>query len=190
VRLRRLGLLAALLAAAGCDSPGDGQTSVELRVGQGAADSLSFSTETSLAEYTEVPGSGNELRLTLASYEASCDEFIPPGKGDASVSVVIVTPEGVTPTSGVYPWLGHEAHGGTATSPEKPYSFPTARIESKSFTFRAGGGVVVKNLTLNRHGSVSGLLNFEFAGDAESPATSVQGRFSAKICRYNSAKRT
>lgn len=190
MRLLRLGILAALMAALSCDGQSDPATAVELRVGAGASDSLSFTTKTSLAEYTEVPGSGNELRLTIASYEASCDEFIPPGAGDASVSVVIVTPEGVTPTSGVYPWLGHEAHGGTATAPDKPYAFPTARIEHKSFTFRPGGGVVVKNLTLNRHGSVSGLLSFEFAGDAESPATSVQGRFSAKICRYSSAKRT
>lgn len=183
-------MLAALLCAAGCDGTNNTPTAVELRVGPGAEESLSFTTTTSLAEYTEVPGSGNELRLTLASYEASCDEFVPPGDGDASVSVVIVTPEGVTPTSGVYPWLGHQAHGGTASAPEKPYSFPTARFARKSFTFRPGGGVVVKGLTLDRHGSVSGLLSFEFAGDAESPATSVKGRFSAKICRYSSANST
>jgi hypothetical protein len=178
------------LVTSACQDKTEAPSAVELRVGSGPDHAISFKTKSSWAEYTEVPGVGNELRLTLANYETSCDEFVPPGEAESSVSVVIVTPDGVTPTSGVYPWLGHEAHGGSASAPAKPFSFPTARIHSESFTFRPGGGVVLKGLTLNRHGSISGLLSFEFAGDAKSPATSLKGRFSAKICRYSPAKRT
>jgi len=133
----------------------------------------------------EIPGAGNELRLLIANHEVSCDAFDPPGSEDVSVSIVITTPVGTEPTPGVYPWLGHDAHGGEVRSPVKPYAFPTARIGGKSYVFQPGGGAVLKGLSLGKHGSVTGLLNFEFAGDAEQPATLLKGRFSARICRYS-----
>lgn len=172
----------------GCKQEPEASAIVELKVGDAPGESVNFQARTSLAEYVEIPGQGNELRLTIASYEASCDVFTPPpNPEDASVSVVITTPAGVAPTSGTYPWLGHKAHGGERTSPAKAYSFPTARIGKKSHVFQPGGGVLLKGLTLGKHGSVSGLLNFEFSGDAKNPATSLKGRFSARICRYSSA---
>lgn len=177
-----------LLACAplSCDPANEATASVELRVGAKPELSRSFEAVTSLAEYVEIPGAGNELRLTIASYPASCDVFQPPPDNEVRVSVVITTPEGVHPESGVYPWLGHEAHGGEVRSPAKPFSYPSARIGNKSYLFRPGGGVVLKGLSLHRHGSVSGLFNFEFSGDAKYPASSLKGRFSAKICRYSS----
>ena len=173
----------------GCKQDRQASAVVELTVGSAPEQSMNFRARTSLAEYIEIPGQGNELRLTIASYEASCEMFMPPpSSDDVSVSIVITTPSGVAPTSGTYPWLGHEAHGGDRLSPAKAYSFPTARIGSKSFVFQPGGGVLLKGLSLGKHGSVSGLLNFEFSGDAKKPATSLKGRFSARICRYSSAE--
>jgi hypothetical protein len=52
--------------------------------------------------------------------------------------------------------------------------------------FQPGGAVVLNGLSLDKHGSISGLLNFEFSGDAKHPATSLKGRFSARICRFSS----
>jgi hypothetical protein len=172
----------------GCKQPAESSAVVELKVGGAREQPTNFRARTSLAQYVEIPGQGNELRLTIASYDASCDVFTPPpSSDDVSVSIVITTPSGVAPASGTYPWLGHEAHGGERTSPAKAYSFPTARIGNKSHVFQPGGGVLLKGLSLGKHGSVSGLLNFEFSGDAEKPATSLKGRFSARICRYSSA---
>jgi len=38
-------------------------------------------------------------------------------------------------------------------------------------------------VTSTPDGRVRGMLGFEFAGDAEQPATSLKGRFEAKLCR-------
>ncbi len=173
------------LAALGCNQSPESSALVELKMGKSAAQPINFEATTSLAQYMEIPGSGNELRVTLASYRIGCDVFTPPGEGEASVSVVITTPPGVTPASGVYPWLGHDSHGGQARAPAKAYSYPTARLGPKSYLFPPGGGVVLKELNLDKHGSVSGLLNYEFAGNAKQPATSLKGRFTARICQYD-----
>ena len=169
----------------GCTPTHDAGGSIEVKVGPRDSQARNFDVTTSLAEYIEIPGVGNELRLLLASYAASCDAFVPPPDGEVSVSVVITTPPGLQPVSGVYPWLGHAAHGGEVHAPAKAYSFPTTRLGHKSFQFQPGGGVVLNGLNLNKHGSVSGLLNFEFSGDAKHPATSLKGRFSARVCRFS-----
>lgn len=171
-----------------CERDSEATAAVELRLGPDASLERTFEAVTSLAEYIEVPGAGNELRLTLASYDADCDAFKPPGPDQTSVSIVITTPTGVAPTPGVYPWAGHTAHGGEVHNPTKAYAFPTARIGSKSYLFEPGGGVVLKELSLGKHGSVTGLLNFEFSGDAKHPARSLKGRFSARMCRFSSTE--
>jgi len=171
-----------------CERDSEATATVELKLGPDAALERSFVAVTSLAEYIEVPGAGNELRLTLASYDADCDAFKPPATDETSISIVITTPTGVAPTPGVYAWAGHEAHGGEVHNPTKPYAFPTARIGNKSYLFEPGGGVVLKELSLGKHGSVTGLLNFEFPGDAKHPARSLKGRFSARMCRFSSTE--
>jgi hypothetical protein len=176
------------IALFGCEPANEATASVELRVGAKSNQARNFEAVTSLAEYVEIPGAGNELRLTIASYAASCDVFKPPPNDEVRVSVVITTPEGVSPASGVYPWLGHEAHGGEVLNPAKAFSYPSVRIGHRSYLFRPGGAVVLKGLSLNRHGSVSGLFNYEFSGDAKHPATSLKGRFSARVCRYSSSE--
>lgn len=176
-------LLAFSLSCVACDPPTDSSAVVEVKLGNGVT--KHFTAVTSLAQYLEVPGSGNELRLTIANYEVPCDVFEPPGPEQISVSVVITTPAGVKPTPGVYPWLGHEAHGGEAHNPTKPYAFPSVRIGDRSTIFHPGGGAALKGLSLSKHGSVSGLLNFEFPGNAKHPASSLKGKFSSRICRYS-----
>ena len=175
-------------ALCACERDSEATAMVELKLGPNASLERNFEAVTSLAEYIEVPGAGNELRLTIASYEADCDAFKPPGPEQASVSIVIATPTGVAPTPGVYPWSGHEAHAGEVHNPTKAYAFPTARIGSKSYLFQPGGGVVLKELDLGKHGNVTGLLNFEFSGDAKNPARSLKGRFSARMCRFSSTE--
>lgn len=176
------------MSLSSCERDPEASGAVELHVGNQPEQMRNFHATTSLAEYIEIPGAGNELRLTLASYELDCDVFTPPAPDETSVSVVLTTPPGVVPTSGVYPWLGHEAHGGDVRSPAKAFAFPTARLGGKSYVFQPGGGVVLKDVSLGKHGSVTGLLNFEFSGDARHPATSLKGRFSAKICLFSSTE--
>jgi hypothetical protein len=179
------GMLVALATGAGCH-PDSGAT-VQLVVGRGDAGQRSFVPRTALARYVELPREHNELILTLSSYEASCERFVPPGAGQASVTVTIVTPPGRKPGAGSYDWSGPDPRGGTKSRPEHAYAEPTARIGSRSYIFPPGGSVQLKRVALDPHGRVDGLLAFEFPGDAERPAMSIKGRFHAKICRLDKA---
>ena len=75
VRPLALVLFASLLCA--CERDADATAAVELKLGPSASLERTFEAVTSLAEYIEVPGAGNELRLTIASYDADCDAFKP-----------------------------------------------------------------------------------------------------------------
>lgn len=157
--------------------------SVQLIVGDGPGERLTFAPEAAFAEYVEIPGSGSELHLTLAGYAASCERFVSPGAGRPLVTVVIVTPAGAAVTSGTYGWDGHPAHGGTQTSPERAYAVPSARIGPKNFVFPPGGSVQLSEVNLERAGKIKGVLAFEFAGNAEQQAKSINGSFEARLCR-------
>ncbi|HEX9620890.1 MAG TPA: hypothetical protein VF989_12195 [Polyangiaceae bacterium] len=171
--------------AVACDR--DEKTRIRLLVGNEPADSIEFVPVTSFAEYVELPGLGNEFRITLAGYGASCEKFVPPGDGQASVTVTIVTPPGSEPKPGEYAWSGHAAHGGTSSRPERAYALPTARIGNKSYGFPPGGFVTITALRLLPQGEAEGLLAFEFPGDGATSAKGIQGRFVANICRFDQA---
>jgi hypothetical protein len=183
---RSLGLwaLCALFVSACRSDPG---APIELRVGPGAAERKTFRPEAAFAEYVEVPGSGNELHLTLAGYPASCEHFVLPGPGQAQVAVVIVTPAATPLGAGVYPWDGHDAHGGTRTSPDRAYAIPSARLGRRSFVFPPGGSIRLTEVELERGRKLKGLLAFEFAGSAEHAAARISGSFEAGLCRVRSA---
>jgi hypothetical protein len=51
--------------------------------------------------------------------------------------------------------------------------------------FRAGGGIQLTELALSEHGTITGLLAFQFAGDGKQSASSLTGPFVAKICRFD-----
>jgi hypothetical protein len=157
---------------------------VHVRLGPGADDGLELSPRSAFAEYLELPGQRNELRITLASYEASCERFIPPGPGQASVTVVIVTPPEQAASPGVYGWNGETA--GSARL-ERAFAAPTVRVGAKSHVLAPGGAVELGRVELDLQGRVEGRLALEFSGDAERPATSVRGPFRARVCRSQRA---
>jgi len=176
-------MLVALATGAGCHQ--DSGAAVQLVVGRRNTEQRSFVPRTALARYVELPREHNELILTLASYKASCERFVPPGPGQASVTVTLVTPPGRKPETGSYDWRGPALRGGTKSRPGHAYAEPTARIGSRSYIFPPGGSVQLKHVALDPHGRVDGLLAFEFPGDADRPAMSIKGRFHAKICRLD-----
>ncbi len=183
-RLRRAAarLLVALPGLAlGCRT--ESAAPIQLVVGSDSHERVTFTPVSAFAEYVQVPGSGNELHLTLAGYEASCERFVPPRAGQALVSVSVVTPRSAPLAPGVYGWDGHGAHGGTQASPERAYAVPHARIGQKSFVFPPGGSLRLTEVVLERAGKLKGFLAFEFAGSAERQAASISGSFEATLCR-------
>jgi len=172
-----------LALSAGCRSePGD---RIQLVLGPARADRIEFEPIAAFAEYLEpAAGAGRELRITLAGYEASCERFVPPPEGAASITVVAVAPPGSALGTGEYVWAGHEAHGGTPSRPERSYAAPAVRVGPKSFVLQPGGQLRLTEALLTPSGHVEGILAFEFSGTAEHPATAVKGSFRARICRH------
>lgn len=177
-------MLATLAVA--CHSTPTGE--IQLSVAPGADGHMSFAPRSAFAEYLQLPGEHNELRITLAGYNASCERYVPPDPGRASVTVTVAFPAGSEPLAGTYAWAGHEAHGGTPARPQRAYAVPTARIGRHGYVFPPGGSITLTRVELSPHGRVEGVLAFGFPGDAQRPAMSLAGRFSARICRLEAAK--
>ncbi len=154
-----------------------------LVAGSAPSERVEFRPTTSYAEYLVFPGARSELRITLASYRASCDSFVSPGESDTSITVTVVSPASAALGPGSYGWAGHEAHGGTLDAPERAYALPNVRLGRRALVLPAGGEIKLESVATTQDGRVRGQLDFEFAGDAEHPATSLKGSFEAKLCR-------
>jgi hypothetical protein len=179
------GTILAAMGAVACVS--ESPSPVQLRVGPAPSDARSFVPRTALAEYLDLPQARRELRVMLADYEASCDRFVPPRDGETYVSVLVVTPDGTDPGPATYAWAGHDAHGGTPGHPDRPFALPKVQLGPSSTLLPPGGSVRLTQVSLERDGYVEGVLDFQFAGDAKRPATSLQGTFRARICKTNHA---
>jgi hypothetical protein len=177
----RRSLFPLLLFLSACRAESHGN--VTLVVGARDSGPRTFEVRSGFAEYLALPGIRNELRVTLTSYESSCDRFAPPQGDQAALIVTVAGPFGTPLSPGVYDWAGHEAHGGTPESPERPYAVPVARVGDRGFEFQPGGSLELKELDTAEGARVRGLLNFEFPGDGERAAQSIKGSFVARICR-------
>lgn len=162
-----------------------GASPIELGVGHGEPRQLV--PVVAFAEYIELPGLRNELRLTLADYEASCERFVPPPEGKAVVNIVVATPPNQPIQPGNYTWAGAELRGNQAGLQQHPTAEPTARIGGQSFLFGPGGMVQLQTLRLDTYGEVVGVLGFEAAATESRGPTRIRGPFRAKICRSNRA---
>lgn len=180
-RYAAIGVCAA--ACLGCDE----QQVAPVEVDVGVGEAVQFKPTAAFAEYVELPGLRNELRVTLANYEASCAQFVPPPEGKVMITVVVTTPPGMALQPGSYTWPGPELRGMTAGAQSHPIAEPTVRIGGKGYLFGAGGGVQLQAVNLDEYGEVGGVLGFEAAAaDGRGPSR-VRGRFRAKICRSNRA---
>ncbi|HEY2409447.1 MAG TPA: hypothetical protein VGI10_25750 [Polyangiaceae bacterium] len=181
MKRRCLGALVASALSLACHG-GDAPT-VYVIVGASPDDHLEFKPQASYAQYVDLPNLHRELRITLSSFDASCEDFSALGANGSSTTVSVLAPSGTPIEPGEYPWAGHAAHGGTEAQPEHPYALPSARVGPRSVFFEPGGEIELDNVPSELGGKVRGQLSFEFPGDADHPATSLKGQFSASLCR-------
>jgi hypothetical protein len=160
--------------------------SIEIRVGTGPSDQVIFVPKSAFFEYLELPLRKNELEITLASYELSCERYVSPAEGESSVRVVVLSPAGVAPTPGEYPCTAPEDVA--STKPEQSRAVPKAFVGKRSHLFQPGGFLRLNRVAVDKEGLVEGTLAFEFPGNLAHPATSVKGSFRAKMCRVERAK--
>jgi hypothetical protein len=174
---RRSAVVWLIASAASCEQ----RRSHEITITDGAS-TTRFSTLSEFAEYVELPGDHDELRLTLASYVASCEKWVPPHEGETAVTVTIVSPSEAPPGPGTYNWTGVPK----ADEPLRVgYALPKAHFGARSRLFEPGGSIRLTAAQLDAHGAVTGMLAFEFPGETDRPATRIDGRFEAKICRVS-----
>lgn len=160
-----------VLTAGGCQKKP--KHTMHVVFGTGAEDQMTAPIESAYAEYVEIPGVGNTLTLTLASYDMPCGSFVSPGDERVLASVVIGTAPDTKPGPGDYVWTGHT--GGR-------YAMPSLRIGTKRHGFPPGGSVNLTKADLAGDGTVSGVLSFTFAGDAKESPKSLTGSFEARLC--------
>lgn len=175
-------LVGAALVCAGCK--GEKHPPIALVTQRGKQ---VFEPRVAFAEYLELPGSRNELKITLASYDASCDRFVAPKDGETAVTVVIVTPYGQRPAAGTFTWSGAVWGADAGAVPPQNSAVPKAFVGKEGLVFRPGGAVELTRVVLEPNGFVEGVLAFEFGGDGKSAASSLKGPFRARFCRLEPA---
>ncbi|MEI9940231.1 MAG: hypothetical protein WDO69_23685 [Pseudomonadota bacterium] len=180
-RWARLGVLVLGLVGFSCRT--HGASPVYIVAGPEPSEHIEFRPISSYAEYLVLPGQRRELKITLASYQTSCDSFIAPAEHDSSATITVIVPVESELSPGSYAWAGQPAHGGAEQPPERPYALPTIRLGHRGLTLPAGGEIQLESVATTQDGRVRGLLDFEFPGDAEHVATSLKGSFEAKLCR-------
>lgn len=169
-----------LLASSACRE--EQRPSIELTRG---GETTRLEIHTAFAEYWELSGQADELRITLASYPASCDRFVPPAEGEAAVTVQILVPEGKKIALGDYPWTGLDNQREAPRNPTAPYALPFVRMAGRGFLLAPGGAVRISELEPRIHGRVAGLLSLQGVSEDAEAATRLTGRFEAKLCRYS-----
>ncbi len=179
----RLAGIATLLLAVSCRDRTE--PVIQLVMGSGSEQNLNLAPKTAFAEYVELPTQGDQLRVVLASYPLSCDEYRPMSDHDLMITLTFIMPEGQRPTPGTYPWPGLPPKVSSLADLDlkAPVVIPVVKHGSKSTTLLPGGSVDIQRLSLERQGEVAGVMRLEQSGEDGKPATRLFGSFAAKVCR-------
>lgn len=127
------------------------------------------------AEYFELPGVSDQLRITLSSYTADCARFIPPPPHEVSITLTIESPPGRPLDVGEYSYSEAEP------TAEGARVLPFIRLHDGADRLHASGKLKLKQIDPNLHGIVSG--EFEFLTPKEGNPSALSGTFSVRICR-------
>jgi hypothetical protein len=181
-------LVGAACLTTGCDS--EAIPAVHLTVGGKPEERRSFQPKASLAEYTEIPGVGSELRVILSSRPITCESYATVEADQLLVVLNFTAP--ATLSIGSYPWMGSRTElqaphtPETAEAPHEPslaQVLPVVRMGRQLMELPPGGTVELTELKLDAQGTVRGVLRLEQPGSAGLPATALLGSFSAHWCR-------
>jgi hypothetical protein len=175
---RELTLVALLLAGCRAESS---MNNVDLLLPDGVGRRVELVPKTAFAEYLELPTLRRELRVTLASYDLSCDRYVAPGPNDVLFVLTLTSPAAEPFHTGSYPLEG--AAPPDAGPPVKVSAFAVARQGERGFDFPNGGSVELRGFEPVPSGHVSGMLALEFPGDGTRPAAGAHGKFDARLCR-------
>jgi hypothetical protein len=137
----------------------------------------------SFAEYVELPELRRELRLTFATYALGCDGYRPPGPDQLAVLVTVVAPPAEPLTPGTIPFGIQDVGDAGVPLVARRNLSALIRRNDRAFTLEPGGSLELSEVELAPGGRAAGLLALEFPGDARTPASTVRGRFDARLCQ-------
>ena len=180
--LSALGLTLAVVLSCKSQKPKD---SIELVIPDGSGRTVELVPRSAFAEYVELPDSANELRVTLASHEVSCERYVAPGPDDTTVVVTLRLPSGQKPRPGSFASTPPLEDAGPTVG--RPYAVPVVRRGERPYPLTPGGTLELTSVELGNNGSIRGALAFEFPGDGTRPASSAKGKFTARLCRSDEA---
>jgi hypothetical protein len=168
-----------LLGLTGCRGETAG-ASVDLVLPEGVGRRVELVPRSAFAEYVELPDLRRELRITLASYPLSCDQYVAPGPNELLFVLTLGSPPRTAFAPGSIPF--GTAPASDAGAVERTFAFAVARQGDRGFDFPSGGTVELRGVDLAPTGSVSGVLSLEFPGDGSRPASGAHGKFDARMC--------
>ncbi|MGE5785882.1 MAG: hypothetical protein ACM3ZE_14890 [Myxococcales bacterium] len=176
--------LAVCLAFNGCET--QGAPAIHVNLGQKPEEQRSFQPRASLAEYTEIPGVGTELRVVLSSHPVTCDSYLPLAADQVLVTLSFSAQSPAKLAPGPYPWPGLRSEAEVAGAEPIPFQvMPYVRVGKQGREVPAGGLVELTDVQLDAQGAVRGVLKLEQPGAAGLPATSLLGSFAARWCRIS-----
>jgi len=156
---------------------------------------LHFSPQSAYAQYFELPGEGDVLRIILASYPVPCKSYVPPGKGDVYVTVTVHSEAGQSMVGREFAWEGlpvaffsasHPAAGaapsGSTEALSPNWALPYVRLAQEGRPLPPGGQVKITKFSREPFGVVEGEFKFSDAGDGEAATAALLGSFRVQLC--------
>jgi hypothetical protein len=176
------GLCLALLVLAGCRREPSHQ-SLTVVVPELGARPRELEIVSSFAEYVELPELRRELRLTFATYPLACDAYRAPAPEELAVLVTVVAPPAEPLAVGTVSFGTLDAADGGVPVVSRRNLSALIRRHDRAFTLEPGGSLELSHVELAPGGRASGLIALEFPGNARTPASTVRGRFDARLCQ-------
>ncbi len=186
---RRIPILFALCVTAGCNEPPNQELSLQV----GPDRILRFSPTSGFAQYFEVPGQGDLVRVVLSNYPLRCPVFEPPKPGQVYISITIRAETGQTIIGEKIPWNGIPAEflpqeddalprRSPVTETPKVWALPMIRLFEDARPLPAGGYLTVSDLSREPYGVLEGEFHFSDAGEGEAASAALLGPFRVQFC--------
>lgn len=164
-------LFAVALLSSACRS----QQAEEIELILGPEQVVRFQPEAAFAEYYELSGVSDQLRITLASYEADCRTLVPPPPHGVMVTITVESPLGRPLGVGEYPFVAEEPRM------DQPRALPFIRLHEGADRLPAYGKLELTGFEPSLHGLVQGEL--EFLNPEEGRGAALSGKFKVRLCR-------
>lgn len=141
-----------------------------------------FTPRVAWAEYFELPGQPDQVKITLASYALKCGEFVNPAEGEMLVTFTLRAPAHESIQVEQYVWKGLTQE--EFQDVETREVIPFIRLAQEGQTLLPGGSFQLEHLDKAPHGRLVGHFSFapeEGKTDGFHPTT-LRGTVKAQVC--------